>query len=86
MKEYKKGNLVLSIAGHDKGEYYIINETDKEYVYLIDGKYKTISNPKKKKIKHISYIADKGNELSKNPDDAEYRRIIKNYKKSVLDY
>ena len=86
MKEYKKGDLVLSVAGHDKGNYYIIKETEKEYVFLIDGKYKTIDRPKKKKVKHISFIADKGKEISENPDDAEYRRIIKNYKKNVLDY
>ena len=42
-----------SLAGHDHGILYIICELEKEYVYLTDGKRRSLANPKKKKIKHV---------------------------------
>ena len=50
------GSFVKSKAGHDKDHIYIIVKEDKEYVYLVDGKIKTLENPKKKKKKHIQII------------------------------
>lgn len=47
------GQIVISGAGHDKGQYYVIIEANDEYVYLVDGKSKKLSNPKKKNRKHI---------------------------------
>ena len=50
------GNLVISKAGHDKDTRYIIIKEDDEYVYLADGRIKTIEKPKKKRKKHIQPI------------------------------
>lgn len=47
------GSVVISTAGRDKGELYIVKEIINDYVMLVNGKGKTILNPKKKKIKHI---------------------------------
>ena len=47
------GNVVISTAGRDKGQIYIVKEVVKDYVMLINGKGKTLLNPKKKNIKHI---------------------------------
>ena len=38
MTEYGTGCLVRSLAGHDKGTYYIIVREDARYVYLADGR------------------------------------------------
>ena len=54
--DYKNGYLAVSAAGHDKNEMYVIIQADQQYVYLADGKYKTIEKPKKKKKKHIQLI------------------------------
>lgn len=56
MLEYEFGCMVISKAGHDKGEYFIILRTDSEYVYVSDGKFRTVDKPKKKKKKHVQYI------------------------------
>jgi ribosomal protein L14E/L6E/L27E len=61
MVEYKKGYFARSLAGHDKGKLYIIIEGTREtgtddFVYLTDGKIKTLDKPKKKKVKHIQVI------------------------------
>lgn len=54
MQEFRVGDLVVSTAGHDMGNFYVVVEIiDKNYVALCDGKNKPIELPKKKKIKHI---------------------------------
>ena len=51
MRELKAGQIVCSTAGHDKNQFYIINRVEGEYVFLVDGKYKLLSHPKKKRKK-----------------------------------
>lgn len=50
------GSFAKSKAGRDKEEIYVIIDEEAEYVYLADGKYKTIDKPKRKKKKHIQPI------------------------------
>lgn len=50
--EAKKGLLVKSVAGHDKG-YFVIIKTENNFVYLANGKSRKLDNPKRKNIKHI---------------------------------
>lgn len=52
--ELKTGMLVESRAGHDKGELYIVTDMDDEFVYVCDGKIRTVDRPKKKKEKHVA--------------------------------
>ncbi len=56
LESFQFGMLAYSKAGHDKGNLYVIMKADHEYVYLVDGIHKKLSNPKKKKIKHIQII------------------------------
>ena len=55
----KTGHFATSKAGHDKDKLYVIVASDDKYVYLADGRYKTVLAPKKKSIKHIQIIHDK---------------------------
>lgn len=55
MKEMKKGQLVTSRAGRDKNTNYIIFDWDTSFVFVVDGEYKRIGNPKKKNINHLWY-------------------------------
>ena len=52
----QKDMLAKSKAGHDAGNIYIIVETDAQYVYLVDGKIRTLDKPKRKKRKHVQPI------------------------------
>ena len=55
--KFRRFEVVESKAGRDQGTIYLISEIlDENYVNLIDGKYRTISKPKRKKIKHISSL------------------------------
>ncbi len=49
----KVGSVVLSTAGHDSGNYFVVVELDCEFVKICDGKNRPIEKPKRKKIKHI---------------------------------
>ena len=50
------GMFAFSRAGHDKGRRYLIIGEDEEYVYLADGRLRTVDKPKKKKKKHIQPV------------------------------
>lgn len=53
MIELAKGQIVFSKCGHDKNRVYIVVDILDNYLYLSDGKIRTLENPKKKKIKHV---------------------------------
>lgn len=74
MERYETGMLARSIAGHDKGHVYVINQTDDAYVYLIDGKIRTMDHPKKKKKIHVQPIC-RQYELT-GIDDVGVKRIL----------
>ena len=71
------GYLARSIAGHDKGNLYIIIEETDQYLFLANGEEKTLEKPKRKNRKHVALIKIKNpvtsNEAIKH-SIREYRR------------
>ena len=57
MDKFEAGMLAKSKAGHDTGKIYVIADTDDAYVYLVDGKVRTLDKPKRKK-KHVQLIKE----------------------------
>lgn len=49
----KVGSVVLSTAGHDSGNYFVVIGVEDEFVVICDGKNRTLEKPKRKKIKHV---------------------------------
>jgi len=49
----KAGQVVFSKMGRDKGKAFIVINVQSEYLFLVDGKLRTLNNPKKKKVKHV---------------------------------
>ena len=48
------GRVVISSAGHDKGEYYaIVSVLDDKHVAVANGVGRTIGSPKKKNLRHL---------------------------------
>lgn len=87
MAEYEVGSLVKSMAGHDKGNLFIIIKESREYVYLVDGIYRTMDKPKMKKKKHVQIINVKDETLNKklmhgeHVTDEAVKYFIKCYKR-----
>ncbi len=78
------GMLAVSKAGRDRGSLYVIIEEAGEYVYLDDGRNRTISRPKRKNRKHIQII--KKIRMEKPQDgyrDLEIKRTIKKYQEEA---
>lgn len=73
-----RGYLAISKAGRDTDNIYVIWDNDDEYVYLVDGKYKTLEHPKKKKIKHVLILNEKVENLTNRNEDIKL--ILKKYK------
>lgn len=65
MKELRTGMTAVSLAGHDTGKRYMIMKAEGEYVYLSDGKIRTIENPKKKRKIHIQAAYEIAPEIQK---------------------
>ena len=51
-------NLVQATAGREQGKYFFVLETDGEYLLLADGKSRKVEAPKRKKQKHVRFIAE----------------------------
>ncbi|MGI6006399.1 MAG: hypothetical protein ACOX8E_02780 [Ruminococcus sp.] len=83
MSDLQKGMFARSLAGHDKGKLYIIISADEEYVYLADGKIRTLDHLKKKKIRHVQVDYHADGEIRQIMDssrelrDEEIKRAIK---------
>ena len=75
MAEIRKGMLARSRAGHDAGALYVITEADDTYVYLVDGRIRTLDQPKKKKHRHIQIISRTVDITG--ADDAKIRRELR---------
>lgn len=53
-QQIRVGSIVRSIAGRDVGKIYLVKKIiDKNFIELVDGRSKTLQNPKRKRIKHI---------------------------------
>lgn len=81
---FEIGNIVTSIAGRDEGRIYIIKSIDNDFAMLVDGNFRRLQNPKKKRLKHlknsgikITSIANKFCE-DKKVFDTEIFSAIKN--------
>jgi len=78
-----------SKAGHDKNQLYIILDASDDYVYVVDGRLKTLEKPKRKNVKHVQIINHidmelvrkrKNNEIISNED---IKKAIKLYKSRI---
>lgn len=79
MDKYEAGMLARSKAGHDAGRVYVIMGVDDAYVYLVDGKGRTLDRPKKKKKRHVQAIFDRYDIT--DVDDVKIKRILKEWNK-----
>lgn len=49
-------DVVLSTAGRDAGQLFYVVAEDEAFVYLVNGKNRTLEQPKRKKRKHVQKV------------------------------
>lgn len=73
----RKGKVVISKSGRDKGNLFVIVEVEDNYVYIANGKLRKIENPKKKNIKHIQ-LTNKSLMLDEKLTNKQLNKMILN--------
>ncbi|MBQ4267456.1 MAG: KOW domain-containing RNA-binding protein [Clostridia bacterium] len=73
--ELKKGQIVKSLKGHDKGNLFMVAGFDEKRVLLCDGKERKLSKPKSKNLKHIE-LTDFEVDLNVADTDRKLRKTL----------
>ena len=88
-QNFSTGDIVLSKAGRDKGNYFVIVSLDEMFAEICDGDLHKTDKPKKKKIKHLKktggfsqYIKDKILEGAK-VTNTELRRVVSEFEATL---
>ena len=87
--EIAKSNIVRSDAGRDKGKLFVVLAVEGEYLLLADGKGRKVESPKRKKRRHVLFVAADENRLSdkmkseEKITNSELRRTLAGYRDAV---
>ena len=52
-----KSDLVQATMGRERGRYFFVLAVEEDYLLLVDGKSRRIESPKRKKRKHVQFVA-----------------------------
>ena len=58
MKQPKPYDVVVSLAGHDRGKLFMVTAAAGERLSLSDGRNRRLENPKCKSPKHVRLVAE----------------------------
>ena len=87
--EIAQSNIIRSDAGRDKGKLFIVLAVEGEYLLLADGKTRRVEDPKRKKRRHVLFVAAEETRVSekiKNNEkitNSELRRTLAAYREEV---
>ena len=57
------GAIVQSLAGRDKDGYFLVVKVQDEYAYIVDGRTRKVSAPKRKNLKHLIKVTSVSEKL-----------------------
>ena len=83
--EIAKSDIVRSDAGRDKGKLFAVLAVEGEYLLLADGKGRRVEAPKRKKRRHVLFVAADESRLadkikrSEKITNSELRRTLAAY-------
>ena len=87
--EIARSNIVRSDAGRDKGKIFVVLSVEGEYLLLADGKSRKVESPKRKKRRHVLFVAEDDTRLSnkikseEKITNSELRRTLAGYRDAV---
>lgn len=65
-----RGTVVRSLAGHDKGNWYVVISFNDRFAFIADGKSRTINNPKRKNYIHLAQTKTVLSDNEMNSDES----------------
>ncbi len=63
--EISKSDIIISLAGRDRGKLFYVIDTEDNYVHVADGKGRKLENPKRKKLKHVRRVTRAETEVAR---------------------
>lgn len=87
--EIAKSNIVRSDAGRDKGKLFVVLAVEGEFLLLADGKSRKVESPKRKKCRHVLFVAADDSRLSEKIKgeekftNSELRRTLAVYREEI---
>mgnify|MGYP005792830771 CR=1 FL=1 len=83
MEQFHAEMLAVSLAGHDKGNCYVVLGQEEGFFLLANGESRPLERPKKKNQKHVQLIRHLPEEIAGDMDrisqNADVRRVLKLY-------
>ena len=80
--DIKKGTVVYSKAGRDKGDFQVVVNCYEGYVEVCDGKYRPLERVKRKNLKHIKVTNSMINEENMLTNKS-IRKELQSFSKNV---
>ena len=71
----ERGQVILSLAGRDSGEYAVVIDSTESTVTVANGKSRPMARPKMKNLKHVQVTAYRLN-ISEMASDRWLRREL----------
>ena len=56
LPDFQIADVVIPTAGRDKDKMFYVIKTDETFLYLVNGKDRTLDKPKRKKRKHAEKV------------------------------
>ena len=87
--EIQKSDIVRSAAGRDKEKLFVVLGVEGEFLLLADGKSRKVESPKRKKRRHVLFVASEQTRLSdkikceEKVTNSELRRTLAAYRGEV---
>ena len=81
--EIAKSNIVRSDAGRDKGKLFVVLAVEGEYLLLADGKSRKLESPKRKKRRHVLFVAEDNSRLADKIKRSQKDKQIKIVKEGL---
>lgn len=64
MDNVRPTDIVISLAGHDRGRLFTVVSAKDGFAFLADGRTRRSSDPKKKSVKHLKLFKSQPPELA----------------------
>ena len=73
---FLRGDVVRSVAGHDRGDLFLVLREEGDFLWLVDGKCRKLETPKKKRRKHVVSAGVWTHPVAGRLQDSDIRRAL----------